>query len=290
MLVGMLLNGVFVAVELGVGLLVGSLALVADAGHNAGDVVGLGLAWGAAALARRPATVRFTWGFRRATILAALANASLLLVACGGILIEAARRLRQPDPVEGMTVTAVAAIGMLINTATAAMLHRGSASDLNLRAAFLHMVADAAISAGVVGSGVLIHLTGWQAADPLCGIAIAIAIAAGAWGLLRESLSLAMDAVPRGIDPIALRASLAAIEGVAAVGALHVWGPSTFEASGTVRLAVPRPADAERVVGEATRVFREGFGVSHTTVQVDRRDGYDVGVEPACERSPDATR
>lgn len=290
MLVGVILNAGFVAIELGVGIVSGSLALVADAGHNAGDVVGLALAWGAAALARRPATARFTWGYRRATVLAALINASLLLAACGAILLEALRRLRQPETVEGMTVILVAAIGAGINTATAALLHRGSESDLNLRAAFLHMVADAAISVGVVVAGVLIHLTGWQTADPACGITIAIAIAAGAWGLLREGLDLALDAVPRGIDPLALRESLAAIEGVAAVGDLHVWGPSTSEASGTVRLAVPRPADAERVLTEATRVFREGYGVSHTTVQVDRRDGYDAGEESACELSSDTTR
>lgn len=286
----MLLNCAFVAIELGVGLVAGSLALVADAGHNAGDVMGLALAWGAAAIARRPSTTRFTWGFRRATILAAMANAALLFVACGAILFEALRRLRHPQPVEGLTVIVVAAIGAMINTLSAAMLHRGSDKDLNLRAAFLHMAADAAISAFVVVAGVCILLTGWQSADPVCGILVAAAIATGTWGLLRESVSLALDAVPKGIDPEALRASLASIKGVAGVGEMHVWGPSTSESSATVHLAVPRPVDAERVLAEATHLLTGAFGVTHTTVQIDHRIDYNSEGVSSCEQAANSPR
>ena len=191
MAIGVGLNTLFVVAEIVCGFFAGSLALVADAGHNAGDVIGLLLAWGASWLARRPPSERYTWGFRRTTIYAALANAVLLLTACGAILWEAAHRLRTPEPVAGLLVIAVATIGVVINTATALLFMRGQ-RDANVRGAFLHMAADAAISAGVAVAGILILVTGMAWIDPVVSIVITVAIVAGTWGLFRESVDLAL--------------------------------------------------------------------------------------------------
>lgn len=269
MAIGVGLNTAFVIIEILAGFWSGSLALVADAGHNAGDVVGLLLAWGASSLARRPPTLRYTWGFRRSTIYAALANAVLLIAACGGILWEAVHRLREPVPVAGPWVIAVAAAGVVINTLTALLFLRGSHADANVRGAFLHMAADAAISAGVVVAGIFIAVTGLTVIDPVVGIAITLAILVGTWGLLRESIDLALDAVPRGIDPAAVTERLAAIPGVTEVHDLHVWNASTSEISLTVHLVVPDTNDHQRVLAAAADDLRSRFGVAHTTIQLE---------------------
>lgn len=270
MAIGVAINLAFVGIELAAGFAADSLALVADAGHNAGDVVGLLLAWAAGVIARRPPTARFTWGFRRTTIFAALANASLLLAACGAIGWEAVRRLFAPEPVAGPTVIAVAAIGTVVNAATAVMLHRGGGCDLNVRGAFLHMVADAAVSVGVVVAGLAILATGWLWLDPAASLAITAAIAVGGWSLLRESLELALDATPRAIDPARILAELGGLAGVTDVHDLHVWSPGTSDVSATVHLVVPDLASHERVLAEASRILGERFGIGHTTVQLER--------------------
>ncbi len=272
MAIGVALNLAFVAVELVAGFAADSLALLADAGHNAGDVVGLLLAWGAGVIARRPPTARFTWGFRRTTIFAALANASLLLAACGAIGWEAVRRLLAPEPVAGPTVIAVAAVGTVVNAVTAVMLHRGGGCDLNVRGAFLHMVADAAVSVGVVVAGLAILATGWLWLDPAASLAVTAVIAVGAWSLLRESLELALDATPRAIDPARILDELGSVDGVTDVHDLHVWSPGTSDVSATVHLVVPDLAAHDRVLAEAGRILAEQFGIGHTTVQLERAE------------------
>ena len=281
MAIGVVLNVVFVAVELAAGFLAGSLALVADAGHNAGDVVGLLLAWGAAWLSRRPPSRRYTWGLGRATIFAALANAVLLLVACGAIVWEAWHRLRDPEPVAGPTVIVVAAVGVVINTLTALLFIRGHA-DANVRGAFLHMAADAAVSAGVVVAGIAIAATGLGWIDPVVSIAIAVVIVVGTWGLFQESLELALDAVPRGFDPDKLETALGGLAGVAEVHDLHVWGPSTSEVSLTVHLVVAADADRDAILGAAHRLVRDDFHVAHATIQIEG-----VTAPPTCRQAMD---
>ena len=268
MLVGVGLNAAFAAAEVAAGLWASSLALVADAGHNAGDVVGLLLAWGANWLARRPPSRRFTWGLRRATIYAALGNAVLLLTACGAIVREAVHRLAEPEAVAGPTVIAVAAIGVVINTLTALLFLRGQ-RDANVRGAFLHMAADAAVSAGVVAAGVAILATGLAWIDPVVSMVVAAVIVAGTWGLFREAIDLSLDAVPRGLDPAAVTAALAAIPGVAEVHDLHVWAASTAETSLTAHLVVPDAAAHGRVLAAAGDVARGRFRVAHATIQIE---------------------
>lgn len=267
MMLGVGLNAGFVVVEIAAGVWAGSLALLADAGHNASDVVGLLLAWGASWLARRPPSRRYTWGLGRATIFAALANAVLLLVACGAIFWEAWHRLREPAVVAGTTVVVVAAIGVVINTFTALLFIRGH-RDANVRGAFLHMAADAAVSAGVVVAGIAIALTGRDWIDPVVSMVIAAAIVVGTWGLFRESLELALDAVPRGIDPEAISRALTAVAGVAEVSDLRVWGPSTSEVSLTVHLVAEAAADRDAILAAATRLVREDFHIAHATIQI----------------------
>ena len=267
MMLGVGLNASFVVVEIAAGVWAGSLALLADAGHNASDVVGLLLAWGASWLARRPPSRRYTWGLGRATIFAALANAVLLLVACGAIFWEAWHRLREPAAVAGTTVVVVAAIGVVINTFTALLFIRGH-RDANVRGAFLHMAADAAVSAGVVVAGIAIALTGRDWIDPVVSMVIAAAIVVGTWGLFRESLELALDAVPRGIDPEAISRALTAVAGVAEVSDLRVWGPSTSEVSLTVHLVAEAAADRDAILAAATRLVRDEFHIAHATIQI----------------------
>ncbi len=267
MMLGVGLNAGFVVVEIAAGVWAGSLALLADAGHNASDVVGLLLAWGASWLARRPPSRRYTWGLGRATIFAALANAVLLLVACGAIFWEAWHRLREPAAVAGTTVVVVAAIGVVINTFTALLFIRGH-RDANVRGAFLHMAADAAVSAGVVVAGIAIALTGRDWIDPVVSMVIAAAIVVGTWGLFRESLELALDAVPRGIDPEAISRALTAVAGVAEVSDLRVWGPSTSEVSLTVHLVAEAAADRDAILAAATRLVRDEFHIAHATIQI----------------------
>ena len=274
MALGVSLNGAFVIAEITAGMLAGSLSLVADAGHNAGDVIGLLLAWGANWLARRPPTPRYTWGLRRSTIYAAIANATLLLTACGVILWEAFHRLWAPEPVAGIVVIVVAAIGVAINTLTAMLFMRGSKHDANIRGAYLHMAADAAVSAGVVLAGLLIAATGLDWIDPVVSIAITLAIIASTWGLFRESIDLAFDAVPKGIDPESVRSLLSGIPGVADVHDMHIWNASTSEISLTVHLVVPDIERHESVLLQSLQELRSHCGVAHTTIQIECSDAH----------------
>ena len=268
--VGILLNLMFVAVEAGYGFRAHSLALVADAGHNLSDVLGLALAWGASILVTRNRTARRTYGLRRSSILAALANAIFLLVAVGGIIWEAVQRLRTPEPIATGTVMLVAAIGILVNTATALLFLRGRAKDLNIRGAFLHMVADAAVSAGVVGAALVIQRTGAQWIDPATGLVIAAVITVGTWGLLRDSVDLAMDAVPAGIDPTEVEAYLAGLQGVTRVHDLHIWGMSTTHVALTAHLVRPGNSNDDGLLAQAGHDLQHRFGIGHVTIQVER--------------------
>jgi cobalt-zinc-cadmium efflux system protein len=272
MAVGVGLNTAFVVIEAVCGFWAGSLALMADAGHNAGDVLGLLLAWGASRLARRPPSRRYTWGFRRTTIYAALANAVFLIAACGAILWEAWHRLLAPEPVTGPVMIAVAAVGVVINTVTALLFMRGRERDANVRGAFLHMAADAAVSVGVVVAGIAILLTRQTWIDPVVSIAITLAILAGTWDLFRESVDLSLDAVPRGVDPDAITTALTSLPGVVEVHDLHVWAASTSEVSLTAHLVVPETSDHEPALSAATALLRDHFRISHTTLQLEVAD------------------
>ena len=266
MMIGVSLNLIFVLVEFGFGFFSGSLALLADAGHNASDVVGLLLAWGAAFLARRPPSQKFTFGLRRATIYAAFLNAVLLLVACAVILWEAIIRLSDPAPVAGFTMIAVAAIGVVINTVTAILFMQGSKEDANIRGAFLHMAADAAVSVGVVLAGVAIMATGIGWIDPVVSIIIVVVIVWGTWDLFAESVGLAMDAVPRRIDINELTHALAEVSGVLEIHDLHVWGMSTSEVMLTAHLVIAE-SSRQSSLKEAQSMLRERFAITHTTLQ-----------------------
>jgi cobalt-zinc-cadmium efflux system protein len=268
---GVGLNAGFVLVELVLGFAAHSLALLADAGHNLSDVLGLLLAWGAAEMARRRPTTRRTYGLRRSTILAALANALLLLVAIGAIGLEAIQRLMSPHPVSGGIVAIVAGAGVLVNGATAALFFSGRREDLNIRGAFLHMAADAAVSAAVLLAGLAMMATGRTWLDPVASLIVATVILWGTWGLLRESFALAMDAVPVGIDPERVRAHLAGLPGVTAVHDLHIWGMSTTEAALTAHLVCPDGWTDEALV-RARDDLHARFGIEHTTLQIEHGD------------------
>lgn len=268
--IGVALNTAFVAVEAGAGFVTGSMALVADAGHNLSDVLSLLIAWGASVLARRPPSSRFTYGLKASSILAALANAALLLVALGAILVETLRRLFAPEPVEPGPIMVVAAIGIVINMATALMFMRGRKGDLNIRGAYLHMLADAGVSAGVVVAGLLIWLTGATWIDPVTSLAIVAIIAVGTWGLLKDSMRMALLAVPDGIDEGAVRAHLAALPGVAAVHDLHIWPMSTTETALTAHLVMPAGETTDAFLHEVAEALHESFGIDHTTIQIER--------------------
>lgn len=273
---GVGLNTAFVVAEAGFGLATGSLALLADAGHNLSDVLGLLLAWGANWLARQSPTRRRTYGWRRSSILAALLNAMLLLVAVGGISWEAVRRLLAPEPAPGPAVIWVAAVGIAVNTLTALLFLRGSQRDINIRGAFLHMAADAAVSLGVVIAGILMLRTGWGWLDPATSLVIAVVILLGTWGLFRESLDLALDAVPPGIDPQAVHEYLSGLPGVAAVHDLHIWALGTTETAFTAHLVVPDGADHDVLLATLSRELHDRFGIEHATVQIER------GTNAAC--------
>jgi cobalt-zinc-cadmium efflux system protein len=271
--IGTALNLGFVLIEAGAGLLTHSLALLADAGHNLSDVLGLVLAWGAAALAKRAPSGRHTYGLRKGTVLASLANAALLLAATGAIAWEAVRRFAAPTPVESGPVMIVAAIGIIINTATALMFMRGSKDDLNARGAFLHMAADAAVSAGVVLAALLMMLTGWLWIDSVTSLLIVAVIVLGTWGLLRDSLDMALDAAPRGIDPAAVRDWLAARPGVVEVHDLHVWAMSTTETAMTAHVVRPVADDHDEFLHEVCAELNSRFRIGHATVQVEHSAG-----------------
>lgn len=268
--IGVGLNVGFVVLEAGFGLWANSLALLADAGHNLSDVLGLLLAWGANYLAGRRPTARRTYGLRRSSILAALLNAVLLLVAIGGIAWEAVQRLANPAPVSGATVIGVAAAGVAVNTATALLFMAGRNRDLNVRGAFLHMVADAGVSAAVVVAGLVIQLTGWAWVDPATSLLVVAVIAVGTWGLLHESADLALDAVPAGIDPAALEVYLAGLPGIVAVHDLHVWGLSTTHAALTVHLVKPDGRLDDALLARIAEELHERFGIEHVAIQLEQ--------------------
>jgi len=277
--VGVALNLGFVAVEVVYGLTANSLALLSDAAHNLSDVFGLLIAWSALHLGKSLPTKRRTYGLRRSSILAALTNAIVLLVVVGGIVWEAMGRITHPEAVHGSTVIWVAAAGVVINTISALLFMAGRKRDLNINGAFLHMAADAAVSLGVVLAGLGILATGWHWLDPAVSILVSGVIVWGTWGLLRESLALAMDAVPAGIDSHAVEAYLAELPGVAAVHDLHIWGMSTTEVALTAHLVMPEPPAGDSFLGEVCHKLRHRFEIGHVTIQIEHGD-------IACHQAP----
>lgn len=270
--IGIALNTGFVVIEAVFGVLAGSLALVADAGHNLSDVLGLLLAWGASILVRRRPTIRRTYGLRRSSILAALLNAVFLLLAIGAIGREALGRFAHPEPTAGGPIIAVALVGIVINGTTALLFASGRRGDLNIRGAYLHMAADAGVSLGVVLAGLAILLTGWRWLDPAVSLAIVVVIFVGTWGLLRDSVNLALDAVPEGIDTAAVAAYLSALPGVTAVHDLHIWAMSTTETALTAHLVIPGGGDTDALLARACGELHDRFGIAHATMQIERGD------------------
>jgi cobalt-zinc-cadmium efflux system protein len=267
--IGVLLNSAFVLIETGFGMWSGSMALVADAGHNLSDVLSLLIAWGAAYMSQLPANSRYTYGYKSSSILAALANAGLLMVAVGAILFETIDRLFAPAPVEGSTMIAVAGVGIVVNGATALLFASGRKHDLNIRGAFLHMAADALVSLGVVGAGIAILLTGARWIDPLASLVIVAVIALGSWGLLRDSVKMGLLAVPDSIDEAQVRAFLAGLPGVEAVHDLHIWPMSTTETALTAHLVMPGGYPGGPFLREVAHELDHRFHIGHATVQVE---------------------
>jgi cobalt-zinc-cadmium efflux system protein len=267
--IGTALNLGFALIELGVGVFANSLALISDGLHNFSDVIGLLLAWCAAWLCTWRPTASHTYGYRRASILAALGNAALLFAATGAIFTEAVRRLIAPEPVAAGVVVWVAAIGIAINLATALMFMRGRHDDLNIKGAFLHMMGDAAVSLGVVVAALLIGWTGWLWLDPAVSVAVAAVILLTTWGLTRDALNLALDAVPAGIDRDAVEAYLAGLPGVTEVHDLHIWAMSTTETALTAHLVRPNAILDDHLLTDAAHELEHRFGIHHVTVQVE---------------------
>ncbi len=279
--IGIALNFGFVVIEAVYGLMSNSMSLLADAGHNLGDVLGLGVAWLASVLARRAPTARFTYGMRGSSILAALFNAVFLLVTVGGLSWEAIRRLGSPEPVAGKTMMAVAAIGIVVNAVTAWLFASGRKDDINLRGAFLHMASDALVSVGVVAAGLLILLTNWLWIDPLVSLVINGVIVWGTWGLLRDSVGMSMAAVPAQIDPAAVRDFLSVRTGVVDVHDLHIWPMSTTENALTCHLVMPNGHPGDAFLHELAGDLARRFKIIHTTVQIE------VDPHMACALAPD---
>jgi len=272
--IGTALNLALVIAQLTFGLKANSLALISDGVHNFSDVLGLLLAWGGSWLATREPTASRTYGYRRASILAALGNAALLLVATGGLLLEASERLAgAPPEVASGTVLWVALAAIVINTATALLFLRGREQDLNIRGAFIHMAGDAAVSAGVVIVALAIGQTGWFWLDPLASIAIGAVILWSGWGLLREALNLALDAVPEGVDPAAVEAYFSSLPGVTEIHDLHIWGMSTTETALTVHLVRPGAQPDDRFLAGIAHELEHRFQIHHATIQIEAGDG-----------------
>ena len=263
------LNLAFVVAEVAAGLVSGSMALIADAGHNLSDVLSLLLAWAASVLAARPPSERFTYGLKSSSILAAIANAALLWVALGAILLETIRRIADPAPVAGTMMIVVAAVGIAINGLSALIFARGSKTDINLRAAFQHLLADAAVSAGVVLAGIAVLLTGARWIDPVTSLAITLIIGWGSWGLLREALKMGLLAVPEGIDQAKVRAFLEGQAGVTAVHDLHIWPMSTTENAITAHLVMPAGYPGDRFLHDLAHRLSHEFHIGHPTFQVE---------------------
>ena len=279
--IGTALNLGFVVAEVVYGLLSSSVALLADAGHNFGDVLGLGGAWIASELVKRVPSARFTYGLRGSSILAALFNAALLLIAVGAISLEAFERLGTPHPVAGKTVMVVAAIGIVINGVSAWLFASGSKGDINLRGAFLHMASDAMVSAGVVVAGLVIVLTGWMWLDPVVSLAINAVIVCATWGLLRESLGMSMAAVPSTIDPAKVREFLSSRAGVASIHDFHVWPMSTTETALTCHLLMPAGHPGDEFLHNLTAKLASRFKINHSTIQIE------IDADSACALAPD---
>lgn len=270
--IGIVLNTIYVAVEAGYGFAIGSVALLADAGHNLSDILGLIIAWTGATLARRAPSKRFTFGLKGSSILAALANALLLLIAVGLIASEAIQRLVYPAPVAGGTIIIVAAIGIVINGATAMLFARGRKGDINIRGAYLHMAADAAVSAGVVIAGAAILWTGATWIDPVTSLLIGLVILVSTWDLLWESVKMSLSAVPGHIDTDEVEADLAALDGVARVHHLHIWNMSTTETALTVHLVMPSGHPGDAFLARVQQRLHDRFDIGHSTVQIECGD------------------
>jgi cobalt-zinc-cadmium efflux system protein len=279
--IGITLNLAYVGGEAVAGIISGSLALLADSGHNLGDVLGLSLSWGAALLSRRQPSSRFTYGLRSSSILAALANAIILLVVTGGIAWEAIWRLTHPVPVVSGIVIAVATVGIFVNGGTALLFASGS-GDLNVKSAFLHLAADALVTAGVVAAGIAIWLTQWSWLDPAMSLVVSAVIVVGTWGLLRSAVGLALDAVPEGVDPAAVRAHLLALPGVTGLHDLHIWGMSTTETALTCHLVMPGGHPGDAVLNGVAEELHRTFGIEHATIQIELAD-----TEEACMLTPE---
>jgi cobalt-zinc-cadmium efflux system protein len=264
------LNTAFVAIEFIYGFIANSTALMADAGHNLSDVLGLGLAWGAAMLTKSAPTRRFTYGMRGTTILAALANALLLMVACGAIAWEAVHRFAHPEPVAGTTVSIVAFVGVLINGFSAWLFVAGSKDDINVRGAYQHMAADAVLSLGVVISGVVIMYTGWTWLDPAVSLLLVVVIVVGTWSLLRESIQMVLAGVPASVDATGVTAFLAAQSGVTEVHDVHIWAMSTTETALTAHLVMPDGYPGDAAIDDIVGHLREDFSIHHCTLQVEQ--------------------
>ncbi len=269
---GMLLNVAFVVIGVIAGIAAHSTALLADAAHNMGDVLGLGMAWGAMVLARRARTARRTYGLRRTTILAALGNGGLVLFAIGAVVWEAIQRLDATPAVDGGIVAIVATIGVVLNVLAAMLFAKGREGDMNIRAAFLHLMADAAVSAGVVVAGVIVWKTGWSWVDPATSLIVSVVILIGTWKLLREALNLLLDAVPDHIDPSDVEAYLAATPGVTGVHDLHIWSMSTTEVALTAHLVVPWDTCSPTLVAELCGSIEKRFKIGHVTIQLEPAD------------------
>jgi cobalt-zinc-cadmium efflux system protein len=277
------LNVLFVVVEVVYGVSSHSVALVADAGHNLSDVLGLGLAWAALSFSNRKPSRTRTYGLRRSSIFAALINATLLLVVTGAVVWEAIARLGSPQPIEGWTMVVVAAIGIVVNAGSALFLMAGNKEDLNVRGAFLHLAADAGVSLGVVLGGVVILKTGWMAVDPIVSILVSIVIVVTTWELLRDAVNLLLDAVPKGVDIDAVRKHLECRQGVQAVHDLHVWALSTTENALTAHLVIAGPYPAADFVHIICEELREQFRIHHSTIQIE--PSKSGGVD--CPQAPD---
>ena len=269
-IIAIVLNSIFIAVEFGYGFVANSTALMADAGHNLSDVLGLILAWGAAVLARRAPNDRYTYGLRSSSILAALANAMFLLVACGAIAWEAVLRFSNPPAVAGLLVSLVAVVGILVNGVSAWLFMSGSKHDLNIRGAYLHMAADAAVSLGVAISGVIILFTHWYWLDPIVSLAIVAVIVFGTWGLLRASVQLALNGVPPNIDVSEVDKYLRECEGVIDIHDLHIWAMSTTENALTVHLVTPAGYPGDTYMDNIMKTLAERFNIHHSTIQIEQ--------------------
>lgn len=268
--IGIVLNVIYILVEVFYGLLINSMALLADAGHNFSDVLGLLLAWGAAYLAKTATTDNRTYGLRKSTILAAFFNAILLMIAVGAITFEAIRKFISPEPVQGITMMVVAGIGVIINSVTAFLFIKGRKKDLNIKGAFLHMAADAVVSFGVVVAGFIIYSTSWLWVDPAMSLVIVLVITIGTWTLLRDSFHLSMDAVPKGINLKEVGNYLKEINGVTEVHDLHIWAMSTTETALTAHLVIPGETKDDYFLKKICGELHSRFGIEHSTIQIEK--------------------